>query len=202
MKKQVGLYGGSFDPIHLGHLNLAVQMLEAHKLDEVLFCPTAINPLKSVSCFASANQRIEMLNLAIEQEPRFHVLDIEVNRAGPSYTIDTIHQLIENRKEQEEEIEISLIIGGDAARSFHRWHQPEEIIRHAHLLIGSREMENINRDFQGSPQVIEAIHQGLTPIHVMEISSTEIRDRLARKLCCWHLLPGKVLDYILSHELY
>lgn len=203
MNKQIGIYGGTFDPIHLGHLNLAIQILEVHQLDEVWFCPAAINPFKMGGTNAGAKDRIEMIKLAIAGEPRFKITEVEIHRHGPSYTIDTLNQLITQSKHKtSESVELSLILGNDAALTFHQWHQPEEIIKCARLLIGQRFLNPTPELFKGSPEVVAALQRGLTPTKIMEISSTHVRQRLAKRLFCGHLLPGKVLDYILAHDLY
>ena len=93
MRKLIGILGGSFDPIHLGHLNLAVAIMEAHSLFQVWFCPAAQNPLKPNDTNASAHHRMEMVRLAIAGEPRFKVIDTDITRKGPSYTIDTLKAL-------------------------------------------------------------------------------------------------------------
>lgn len=202
VKTQIGFYGGSFDPPHLGHMNLAVQMMEIHRLDEIWFCPAAMNPHKEQGSFSEAKHRVEMLNIAIASEPRFRVIDVELLRQGPSYTIDTLNELIDFQKKKNQPTDFSVIIGDDTARSFYTWHQPEEIIKKAKVLVGKRDKSSFNESFLGSPAIHQAIVKGLTQMHVMEISSTEIRQRLANHQSCWHLLPAKVLDYILAHHLY
>jgi nicotinate-nucleotide adenylyltransferase len=197
---QIGIYGGSFDPVHLGHLNLAVEIMEAHRLDQVWFCPSFINPFKQQGSHGSVSDRLAMLQLAIQGESRFCITDVEIKREGPSYTIDTLHQLIAAQGQASASHSFALILGEDAARTFCRWHKAEEIVKCARLLVGSRGESII--PFEGSPAISAALEAGLTATRIMEISSTEIRQRLANNLFCGHLLPGKVLDYILAHALY
>lgn len=201
MVKQIGLYGGSFDPIHIGHLNLAIEMLEAHRLDEVWFCPTALNPLKQQKTAGNAHDRLNMIQLAIEGEPRFRRLDIEIHRPSPCYTIDTLHQLQATDAGKKTHA-FHLIIGADAAYDFYHWHQPDEIIKCAKLLVGRRHGSLSGQPFAGSTAVVAALKQGLTPTRIMEISSSDVRSRLGKGLYCGHLVPGKVLDYIVAHHLY
>lgn len=203
MGKQIGIYGGSFDPIHFGHLNLAIEIMEIHQLDEVWFCPAACNPEKNDQIPISPFHRLNMLRLAIEEEPRFKVSDIEINRKGLSYTIDTLNELITLQNEKKSPDVFALILGEDAALGFFRWHMPESIVKKVPLLIGSRfsgekELELI----QGSFAIQEAIKKGLTKTRIIEISSKEIRKRLLNKKYCYHLVPGKVMDYIIAHHLY
>lgn len=208
--KKIGILGGSFDPIHLGHLNLAIEMMEAHHLNEVWFCPAAANPLKKHTTSASSSHRLNMIHLAIENEPRFRVCDIEINREGPSYTLETLQEL---HALQDSPCAFYFIMGEDAARHFYQWHKPEEILNFANLLIGKRSAKEkidqpflgsskIDQPFLGSSKINEAIRKGLTPIRQMEVSSTEIRERLLNKKDCCHLVPGKVLDYIITNDLY
>jgi nicotinate-nucleotide adenylyltransferase len=202
--KKIGIFGGSFDPIHLGHLNLAIEMLEAHHLDEVWFCPAGRNPHKEDQHPVDASHRLKMIQLAIEKDPRFRICDLEIKRQGLSYTVDTLKKLHALQLEKGEQTSFYLIIGKDAARNFHRWHEPEVIIELARLLVGERRDETLlpSEEYQGSPAVVKAILEGLTSTRIMEISSTEIRERLLNKKYCYHLLPGKVLDYILTNHLY
>lgn len=202
VSKQIGILGGSFNPVHLGHLNLAIEILEAHKLDEIWFCPAATNPHKNHLPPIGSQHRLNMLHLATEHEPRFVVSNIEIHRSGLSYTIDTIHELLAMQKDQENLVSFSLILGEDSAREFHNWHMPEEIVDLVPLLIGTRFDQEEKQPFQGSSKVIKAIKKGLTPIRNMEISSTDVRKRLLNKKYCYHLVPGKVMDYIDANHLY
>lgn len=200
--KKIGILGGSFNPIHIGHLNLATEIMEAHHLDEVWFCPAEINPHKTHLPPISSKHRLNMLSLAIEHEPRFVISDIEMHRPGPSYTLDTIKELIVLQKRSENPVSFSLILGEDAAGEFHNWHMPEAIIDLVPLLVGKRKGKNEPHAFQGSPKIVNAIHKGLTPTRIMEISSSEVRERLLSKKYCNHLVPGKVMDYIIANHLY
>lgn len=202
MGKKIGIYGGSFDPIHPGHVNLAVEIMEARDLDEVWFCPSAVNPNKLAGSSANAADRMNMLKIALEGIPRFKIIDTELRRAGPSYTIDTLRELIKAQASKRDPDSFMLIIGDDAAKSFYQWHQPEEIVNLVPLLVGRRSISKDSESFKGSPAIVEAIKKGITPTRAIEISSTEIRQRLSKNLYCGHLLQGKVLDYILSHHLY
>jgi len=205
--KKIGIYGGSFDPIHLGHLNLAVEIMETHQLDQVWFCPTAINPLKNQSQ-VSSQHRLNMLRLAIEKEPRFKISELEINRTGLSYTIDTLNEL-NALHNTENEHTFSLILGEDAAHSFHQWKQPEEIVKLVPIFIGARQesegkpgSKHTFESFQGNTAVKDALNRGLTKTRIMEISSQEIRKRLFNKKYCYHLVPAKVMDYIITNHLY
>ena len=186
----IGLYGGSFDPIHNGHLNVAIGMMEAHNLDEIWFCPAMLNPLKQQKLSTTPENRLEMLKLAIEGFPGFQAIDIELKRPGPSYTIDTLDSL---------KGKLALIIGEDSAKDFHLWRSPEKILARSEIIVASR---GKRAPFTGSPEIVTALNKGLTEIRLMEISSTEVRERLRNGKYCGHLVPTKVLDYITKHQLY
>jgi nicotinate-nucleotide adenylyltransferase len=204
--KKVGVYGGSFDPIHFGHLNLALEMMEKHQLDEVCFYPSKINPNKfdpnkPGGGFASEPQRLQMVKLALENIPGLSFSVLEYERPAPSFTVDTLRDLTEH---VQEETQFFLILGQDAAAHFFQWHQPEEIIKLARPLVGMRQqpIDLSALAFQGSLQLVQALRQGLTQTRVMQISSSEVRQRLSERFYCGHLVPAKVLDYIISHQLY
>lgn len=167
--KTVGFFGGSFDPIHFGHIALAIELMEAHKLDEVLFCPAFCSPFKQDRPpKASAEERLHILKLALEI-PQFKISTLELDRKGPSYTIDTLREL------KQENVHLRLLLSDEAASGFKKWKEPEEIAKIAPLCIGKRKIE---------------------------ISSTEIRERLKNNLYCGHLVPAKALDYIVRNRVY
>ncbi|MCE5316997.1 MAG: nicotinate (nicotinamide) nucleotide adenylyltransferase [Parachlamydia sp.] len=197
---KIGLFGGTFDPIHFGHLNLAVEMLEKRSLDEIWFCPARINPHKQEEIPTTAVHRLEMVRLAIEEHPRFRLLPVEVAREGPSYTYDTVRWLVDQEKDKAHPAQFSLILGEDALQGFYRWNRVLDLVELVPLLIGSRNRGQ--SELEGSPAVLEAIHKGLTPTRIMDISATEVRQRLQQGLYCGHLVPKEVLDYIKKHELY
>jgi len=200
MKKKVGFFGGTFDPIHLGHLNLAIQIGEKRKLDEILFCPAFLSPLKEKSPpQASGLQRLQMAALALEDLPHFHVTALEIERGSTSYTIDTIRTLIQEEGKQKE---FFLLLAEDVAYSLDKWKEPEELLSLAPPLVGTRfgfERQKINRL---SPSIQSFLEEGECKIASMDISSTDIRKRLKKYLYCGHLLSRKVLDYIYDNQLY
>lgn len=202
-KQRVGLFGGSFDPVHFGHINLALTVLEAHRLDRVVFCPAAVSPFKDATPpKASKEHRKQMLELAIQPISGFSLLDSELNREGLSYTIDTIKDVLSDAHANKEEIDLFLVLGEDALRHFHRWKDVDDIVLLAPPLTGSRLAEGSNCFEMLSPFVEDAIREGMTKIPVMEISSTVIRQRLAKGLYCGHYVSAPVLDYIQRHQLY
>lgn len=194
---RVGIFGGTFDPLHWGHFHLAISLLEKHNLDQVWWIPVQINPFKE-SQPVSAKDRLAMLKLGLEGISAFKVMDLEMNRPGPSYTIDTLREL----HRAHPEVSFYLLLGDDALAHFDRWKDPEEIIDLAPPLIGARQYLNFPSFLSLPQKVLNALEEGWTPLPLMEISATNIRKRLKEKLFCAHLAPAKVLDYIAQHRLY
>lgn len=199
MPERIGLYGGSFNPVHFGHLNLAIEMLEKHKLTKVYFCPAALNPFKSDQPSLAAPHRLSMLKLALEDIPEFSILENELFRPAPSYTIQTIEELLASHSGLDK-TNLFLIVGADALPKFHLWHQAEQIIKNATVLSGGR--SGFDASINGSPELQAALKAGWTQTKIIDISSSEIRMRISKKKYCRHLLPTKVLDYIYAHGLY
>lgn len=197
-KRKIGLFGGSFDPIHFGHLNLALTLLEAKKLDQIIFCPAHTSPLKKDEPPASSKEaRSAMVALAIEPIKQFSILNWEIDRPPPSYTIDTVRYLLS--QEENRGADLHLILGEDALQTLPRWKEVDELLRLAPPLIGSR-AGHISAPL--TPALATAVDAGLVRIPVMEISSTEIRQRLSQNKFCGHLIPAQVLDYIYKNKLY
>ena len=187
--KKVGILGGTFDPIHFGHIHLAVELKEAKNLDEVWLCPAWQNPLKPSKGHLPIEHRIAMVKLATQGVPGFQVIDFESKREGPSYTVETLREL----KAVHPENQFFLLMGEDVFHHFNKWQSPEEIKLLAELLVGKRggvEVESLRRS-----QVFVAISE-------IEISSTQIRNRIKKGQYCGHLVPKEVLDYISEHRLY
>ncbi|NGX51267.1 MAG: Nicotinate-nucleotide adenylyltransferase [Chlamydiae bacterium] len=193
--KKVGFFGGSFDPIHLGHLNLAIQLLEEKGLDQILFSPALLSPTKEASPpHAAPHHRMNMLRLSLEELPPFEAYEAELMRPPPSYTIDTIRKI--------EADQLYLILAEDAAYTLDQWKDVDELLTLAQPLVGTRfgfDREKLNR----LPTDIKLkLEEGMTQIPALDISSTTVRARLKKRLYCGHLLQGKVVDYILQNGLY
>lgn len=198
-ERRIGLFGGTFDPIHFGHLNLAIQMKEYYHLDEVWFCLAKINPHKAEIQSVPANYRLQMLKLALEDLPGFQIIETELKREGSSYTIDTLRELI---AEQSTPIQLFLILGEDSASDFFHWREPKEILKLATPLVARRALLENSTHSQGDTEIQEALKKGMTPTRIMEISATEIRQRVHNGLYIGHLVPSKVIDYIYQNHLY
>ncbi|MBS0630037.1 MAG: nicotinate (nicotinamide) nucleotide adenylyltransferase [Verrucomicrobia bacterium] len=194
--KHWGFFGGTFDPIHFGHLNLAINLLEVHKLDHILFSPANFSPMKGDNLpTASSKDRLEMTKLALEGIPDFSLLDLELEREGPSYTIDTIKELLRHHSG----VQFHLILGEDVLEGLPKWRHVEELLTLAPPYIGARPGAKLPK----LPlPIAKWVDRGRSDIPNMEISSTELRKRLIQKKYCGHLIPTKVLDYIHAHRLY
>lgn len=194
--KRVGLFGGTFDPIHFGHLNLALELQEIHKLDEVLFCPAARSPFKeAIPPIASPQDRYKLVELALKGFPRFQITPIEIDRGGISYTIDTLSTLMISHPDTR----FNLLLSEEAAVHFPEWKEAERLAQLAPPLIGSR--RGYTPRFPQTA-VGRALQEGVTPTRVFEISSTEVRKRLREGLPCGHLIPALSLDWILLRRLF
>jgi len=190
---KIGLYGGSFDPVHFGHLIVAQESYERFGLDRVIFIPAAQSPLKPGAVSASAADRLAMVRAAIEDDPRFAVSDIELRRGGMSYTLDTVKEL----KSRYPGDTFYWIIGADQAARLPEWHAIEQL---------AEVLEFIAVDRPGSPPLAPASVPGLR-VHRLEsrlidISSTELRERARRGLPLQHFIPHKALVYLKAHCLY
>lgn len=193
-EKKVGFFGGTFDPIHLGHLNLAVRIMEMRKLDQIFFSPAHRSPSREKPPpVASPTARLNMLQLALEDLPHCDPYDKELLRPPPSYTIDTIRAMSGS---------LYLVMAEDTAYELAQWKEVEKLLSIASPIVGMRRGIDLEK-LSTLPQSIRSkVEKGLCPIPAMEVSSTEVRERLKKGLYCGHLLPGKVLDYIHQNGVY
>ena len=197
-KKKIGFFGGTFDPIHIAHVQLALEAQENFGLDEVLFCPTYLSPFKEARPpLASPHERLQMVQLAIEDIPGFKVLGYEVAQKKISYTIDTLRFLqAENPLAQ-----YFLILGRDVVRNFFSWKEAKALMELAPLLVGDRG-ECVIEEMALSQEDEQILKKGFFKNHSIDLSSTYLRERLQKGLYSKHLIPPKVLDYIREHRLY
>ncbi len=194
--KKVGLFGGSFDPIHFGHINVAISAKENHNLDEVWFCPSYNTPAK-IKSEVNPQERYKMLNIALKNLSWAKIIDFEINRPGYSYTIDTVKAL----QKDSSDIKLHLIIGDDTIENLHQWKDIETIIKLCPLIIGRRSCKTPN--CKGDEKLIQAVSEGLTFSNpIMQVESSTVKKRIKLKLYCGHLVPEKVLDYIYHNQLY
>ncbi len=200
---RVGIFGGTFDPPHYGHISVAVNLKEAHGLDRVLFIPANSNPQKTVMPIASGDDRLRMLKLTISGIPGFAMTNMEVRREGPSYMIDTIHELKLTGRYRG--AEFFLLMGEDLVGDLLHWKQAYELIQEAPPLIARRLGHDSLAQIQDaafSTEFAGVIARGVTETPLLDISSTDIRRRVQAGLFCGHLVDRRVLRYIEKHNLY
>jgi len=184
-----GVLGGSFDPVHHGHLIAADRAAEALGLDRVLFVPCARQPLKPRGPVASADDRRAMLALALAGHPRFVLEAMELERPGPSFTVDTLRAL--HAREPRERF--VLILGADAAAELPRWRAADEVARLAEIAVLTR---------PGVPEVASAFVTHFVATPAIEISASEIRARCLAGKRIRYLVPDAVAEYIARQRLY
>ena len=196
---RVGIFGGTFDPIHLGHLIVAEEVRIRLKLLKIIFIPAG-NPWLRQDPVTPARHRLEMVRLAIKSNPFFELSDLEVERPGPTYTVDT---LIELREKFGPEVEFYFIIGPDALAELPRWKSPEQLIKLCQL-VGVRRPGAREPELDELERAIPGLSSRLIFVDEPQIgiSSTEIRERVAQGLSIRYLVPDEVQDYIYRHKLY
>jgi nicotinate-nucleotide adenylyltransferase len=195
---RLGIYGGSFDPVHNGHLALARACQRQAGLDEVWFMPTAVQPLKQKGPHATDAQRVDMLELATRDVPSWRVSTLEIDRGGKSYTVDTLRQL----SEELPEAVLFFLMGADAVRDVPQWREPEEIFRLATPLVVRRAGES-EPDMKALEAVAAANKQPrLLEMPAHDISSSEIRRRVAAAEPIVDLVPPEVAAFIAAHHVY
>jgi nicotinate-nucleotide adenylyltransferase len=183
--RKIGIYGGTFDPVHHAHLILARDALETLDLDQVILIPAAMSPLKKAAPIARGELRLAMLRAAIKSEPRFAVNDCELRRAPPSYTIDTVEEL----RHRESDAAIYCLIGEDNVDRLTEWHRFAELKEMTHFVVLDRTGQRPNHSYQ-------VIHRKI------DISATEIRRRVASGRSIRYFVPPGVEEIICREKLY
>lgn len=191
---RLGLFGGTFDPIHVGHLILAEQCREACGLDQVWFVVANEPPHKRGLKRTGVHHRLEMARLAIAGNPGFAASDIEADRSGPSYSVDTLAQVQEERPGDE----LFFLIGGDSLVDLPTWREPDRIARMASIVV-------VNRP--GTQAEVPDLGPGVKPflpvtIPPIGVSSSDLRRRLAEGRSVRYMVPSAVAAYIEAHKLY
>jgi nicotinate-nucleotide adenylyltransferase len=191
---KVGIFGGTFDPIHFGHLLLAEQAREAAFLHEIWFIPAGEPPHKQGKPVTPAMERKKMVELAIEGHPQFKVNPIELMRSGPSYTVDTIMEL----KKQNPHVEFFLLVGADMVKNLPKWYKIKEIIQNVQVIGLGRP----GFDHDALPEYIEERLMWIPDAVETNISSSIIRERLMLNRSVRYLVPDSVYKYIKEQGLY
>lgn len=206
----IGIYGGSFDPIHYGHLRAAWECYEQLQLDKVVFVPSKNHPTKQPA-YATVAQRLHMLNLAIADNNKFEINDFELQQDTKTYTIDTLialQQIYDNHT-------LAFIVGTDIFAKFDTWHRWQELINYSHIIVVSRPGHTFNPSKTLAEYIAQHQCDNITkltesdrnkiifvPIALLDIASSEIRRQLQQGCNPNYLLPTKVLNYIKQQYIY
>ncbi|MBM4333282.1 MAG: nicotinate-nucleotide adenylyltransferase [Deltaproteobacteria bacterium] len=213
--KKIGLFGGTFNPIHFGHLRSAEEIFDSFHLDRIIFIPSAYPPHKITDGLAPASLRVDMVHLAIAGNPRFSLSELEVHRPGKSYSVETIGHF---RRQFGSETDLYFILGLDAFLEINTWKQYTALFELCHFIVMNRPgFENnfsrehlpveLAEDFCYDEQKGGYIHSsgyGVFPkeITALDISSTKIRDYLQKGLSVKYLMPAPVEEFIYRNNLY
>jgi nicotinate-nucleotide adenylyltransferase len=195
----IGILGGTFDPIHIGHLVVAEEARVKLDLSEILFVPAGQPWLKVDHTITPATQRVEMLRLAIASNAHFKLCTLEVERSGPSYSIDTITALRSQLGEQS----FFFILGSDSLAGFHLWKEPARLVQVCQLVVVPR-LDLNSPGLESLEPLIPGLARSVIQLDapIMEVSSSKIRQRIAQGLPIHYLVPEVVEKYILEQKLY
>jgi len=189
------IFGGTFDPPHIGHLLIAQTVFESENFERLIFVPANISPAKKNGDSSSPNERSKMLEIALINNPNFEISDLEIKREGISYTIDTIREFVDDLKLDKEDL--FFLMGSDTLKSFHAWKDPEEILNLCNIIVA------IRPGFTPSdiPQwVLDNVRFANIPR--FEVSSTNIRRRWREGKTIRYMVTKEVWEYIDEKDLY
>jgi len=202
MRETIALFGGTFNPIHLGHLSIARAAVAELGLEKLIVVPSAKPPHKTPEDLAPDADRMAMCRLAVGDDPQIEVSDVELHGEGPSYTVRTLRWF----RERHGEAEIIFLVGTDMLRDFHLWRDFEEIVRLARIVTMPRpgvdlaDLAELRRALGGA--AVERLLADLLGTPLVDISSTEIRRRVRAGKPIDDLVPPEVAGYIADHQLY
>lgn len=192
---KICLFGGTFDPPHIGHLLIAQTIFESENFDKLLFIPALNPPHKDTKAITQIEHRAKMLELAIRDNPHFEISDLEVKRGGVSYTVDTIKALKEENGFASDEL--YFLLGSDTLKSFHTWKEPEEILKECHVIVAVRP------GFRPSDIPAWILSQiQFANLPRIEISATTIRERWRTDKTIRYMVTQPVWEYINEKKLY
>ncbi len=193
------VFGGSFDPVHVGHILVAREVMEKLKAEKVVFVPAYRSPLKE-GYVAPPEDRLEMLKLAVENEEGFEVDDYEIAKGGISYTVETLEYMRKKVKGR-----IGFLIGADSMLRFHLWREPERILELADIVVADREglLERVKEYVRTKfPSLVEGKNLIFVNTRRVDVSATEIRKRVKEGKSIYCLVPAPVEEYIKEKGLY
>ena len=197
---KIGILGGTFDPVHLGHLIIAEETMSSLGLDRVIFVPAGDPWMKAGISISPGPNRLAMILAAVAGNPAFHASPVELDRSGPSYTVDTLEELQEDYGPQ---TEYFFIIGADALMDFGQWRKPERVLELCTLAVVGRpaqealDLSLLETTLPGIRNRVEIVYNV-----AISVSSTDIRDRIAENRSIRYLVPLAVESYIREHGLY
>lgn len=199
---RLGVFGGTFNPVHMGHLIMAQDALEAFDLSKVIFVPCAQPPHKPARDLASASHRLAMLKAALEGDLRFEVSDIELQRGGISYTVDTMRAVAAEHPG----VELFFIIGADSLPELHLWRDIEALLALCRIITIARPGVDLEALKAGALKLREPwparLYADIRLGHLVDVSSTDVRYRAAEGMSIRYLVPPEVDMYIAEHSLY
>ena len=199
---KIGLFGGTFDPIHVGHLILAEQVREVFELNKVIFIPSSSPPHKNAKDITPASLRLKMVELAIQGNDFFEISTIELDRSNPSYSIDTVKEF---RKKHSID-SLFFIVGTDSLFEMHAWYKVDELVKLCQFIYVYRPGFSIQgksgKDLRLDVETFNDLTRHSVKIAPMGVSSTEIRMRIAERRSIRYLVPNGVLKFIENEGLY
>lgn len=195
---RIGVYGGTFDPVHVGHLLLAEQCREQLRLDQVWFLPAAHPPHKPGAVISPPKDRLAMLELAVAGHPEFVVSDFEIQRGGISFTVETLDALHSDFPDNE----WFLLVGGDSLSDFPTWREPQRILELATLVAVNRGRRPV--DPREALRLLPAAAENVQVVEMpaVDLASTDLRQRVSNGKSIRYMTPRAVECYVLEHELY
>jgi len=196
---RIGVFGGTFDPVHSGHLIVAEDARIQLELDWILFVPAGYPWMKEGTNVLQGKHRLRMVELAIQDNPHFRVSDVEINRVGPSYSVDTLEEILS----WDQQAQLFLIIGNDVVSDLPQWHRMDRVFELCTVVIVTRSVHEKERNIS-MPSVLKGERRRVAFLDTIaiDISSTEIRRRFAAGQSNQYRLPQVVLSYILEEGLY
>ena len=199
-REKIGILGGTFDPVHLGHLIIAEEVRSNVGLDKILFVPAGVPWMRENEGVSAGKHRLNMVDLAVKSNPHFESSSIEIDRQGVTYTADTLETL---REDLDHEVELSFIMGMDVLEKFHLWKSPETVVELCSLVIVNRpgnQAVDVNEVVKKYPEAGAKLR--IINVPRMEISSSEIRERVRQEKSLKYLVSEEVIEYIDQNNLY
>jgi nicotinate-nucleotide adenylyltransferase len=202
-RRKIALFGGTFDPVHLGHIIVSAAAAEHIGAEKIIYIPAKRSPLKSLQPQASDTDRFNMISLAIAGENIFEVSDYELTKVAPSFTLDTVRQF---HTKYGGDASIYWLVGADSIDELPHWYHMEELIDECHLCVmyraGCKQPDFAGLESLWGSRRIEKLRNNIIPTPLVDISSTEVRDRLTKNQDVTQMLHPEVLRYIQKHHLY